>query len=230
MNSCWKWGNSWIARGSSAYWRNSVKAVKLHSFPLPGLWAVPCPHPEHLLGLRFHIFVSCEISCYHSCGKATTLWAVWGGQHAQCPLPARHRGEGKRQKLAVLRQPGPWKMPGFRFRTCTVFSCSHLAAAKRSRSFAFSSAAALWKAKKGRGVYFWKTNFLQALLTGVIIWTLSGLHEMLVISLCKRKFCWTGLTNTSAFKLLLLEKHWKDAKISLLWPRTSACHKGKWFI
>lgn len=75
---------------------------KLWSFSTASVPAAPRPHPEHLLGLRFHIFVSCEISCCHSCGKATTPWAVCSGKHAQSPPADRGRGEGKGRCLQLF--------------------------------------------------------------------------------------------------------------------------------
>lgn len=102
------------------------------------------------------------MSCYHSCGKATSYWAAWSGKHAWCPLPStdteRNRGEWKRQMLAALWLPVPWKMPCSIYSTCIQFSAAHTLQQQRWGEALDSAQLQLFEKKKEEGVLFLKNK------------------------------------------------------------------------
>lgn len=111
------------------------------------------------------------MSCYHSCRKATSYWAVWSGKHAWCPLRStdtdKNRGEGSRQMLAALWQPVPRKMPCSIFSTWIEFSAAHTLQQQRGGEALDSvQLQPFEKIKKGREFCFWRRGPLQRCCLG----------------------------------------------------------------
>lgn len=150
-------------------------------------------------------------------------------QWQTCPEPScRQRQRGREgQVLAALWQPGPARCLPLNIKPAQ-FSAAHTLQQQREALHSVQLQL-LEKHKKGKGVYFWRTNFLQAPPAGAVVWALSGLCEMWVVSI-QEEILWDWTNQQQLIELWLLEEHWKDAKTSLLCPRGCASHRGKWFV